>query len=116
MLASCPVDNRPEGAPRLWGKLKIELKPGSLAFRIYQKAKIEEAFNCSFELNPVFRGQLESSGLRVSGLSEEGAARIIELPGKRFFLATGFLPQHSSEKSRPHPLIVAYLQAAALKK
>jgi CTP synthase len=112
VLASCPVDNRPTGAPRLWGKLKIRLNEDSMAYSIYQKTEIEEAFNCSYELNPAFRGQLESQGLRVTGESSDGSARIIELPKSRFFTATGFQPQLTSEVNKPHPLIIAYLKAA----
>jgi len=112
VLVSCPVDNRPEGRPRLWGKLKIKVSPDSLAFRIYRQSEVEEAFNCNYELNPTFREKLEVTGLRVSGVSEDGGARIIELPNHRFFLATGFVPQFTSEETRPHPLIIAYLKAA----
>jgi CTP synthase (UTP-ammonia lyase) len=56
---------------------------------------------------------LEETGLKVSGISEDGGARIVELPGLRFFLATGFVPQLVSEERKPHPLVVAYLKAAA---
>jgi CTP synthase len=112
VLVSCPVDNRPEGATRLWGKLKIKVSPDSLAFRIYQRTEVAEAFNCNYELNPDFRGTLEATGLRVSGVNEDGGARIIELPDHHFFMATGFVPQFTSEETKPHPLIVAYLEAA----
>jgi CTP synthase (UTP-ammonia lyase) len=118
ILASCPVDSRPEGAPRLWGKLTIRISPGSLAFGIYQQLKVEEAFNCNYELNPEYREKLEIAGLKVSGVSESGGAsegggaRIIELPAHRFFIATGFLPQISSSEEKPHPIIAAFLEAA----
>lgn len=112
MLVSCPVAERPDGATRLWDKLKIKVTPDSLAFRIYQQSEVEEVFNCNYELNPDFREMIEASGLRVSGVSEEGGARIVELPGHYFFLATGFVPQFTSEATRPHPMIIAYLEAA----
>jgi CTP synthase (UTP-ammonia lyase) len=112
VLVSCPVEDRPDNAPRLWGKLKIKLSPGSLAYSIYRKNESYESFNCNYELNPVFRGKLEAAGLNVSGETEDGGARIIELPGYPFFIATGFQPQLSSEPDNPHPLIVAFLQAA----
>jgi CTP synthase len=105
VLASCPVDNRPSGAPRLWGYT------GTLAYSIYRQPEIEEAFNCNYELNPEFREKLEASGLKVSGVSENGGARIIELPSHPFFLATGFLPQISSTEENPHPMIMAFLSA-----
>ena len=112
VLAACPVPDRPEGAPRLWGQIRIKVSPDSLAFRAYREPEIAEAFTCNYELNPAFRGQLEAAGLKVSGVTEDDGVRIIELPG-RFFLATGFVPQLSSEKDSPHPLIIAYLEAVA---
>jgi CTP synthase (UTP-ammonia lyase) len=112
IMAACPVESRPQGAPRLWGGLKIDINPESLAFRIYRSSKIEETFTCNYELNPVYRGILEKAGLKVSGVSKDGGARIVELPDHRFFAATGFVPQLSSEPNRPHLLILAFLKAA----
>jgi CTP synthase (UTP-ammonia lyase) len=63
-------------------------------------------------LNPVFRGKLAEAGLKVSGETADGGARIIELTTHPFFIVTGFQPQMSSEPNEPHPLIVAFLQAA----
>lgn len=113
VLASCPVADRPEDAPRLYGKLKINVSPDSMAFRIYRQAGVEEPFTCNYELNPAFRGKLETAGLTVSGVSEDGGARIIELPDHHFFLATGFVPQLASESAHPHPAIAAFLEAGA---
>ncbi len=110
--ASCPVPDRPEGAPRLWGEMKITVTPDSLAFRIYQRTEVNEPFTCNYELNPAFRGDLETAGLEFSGDSEDGGARIVELPDHHFFLATGFVPQLASEEAKPHPLIVAFVKAA----
>jgi CTP synthase (UTP-ammonia lyase) len=112
ILATCPVENRPEGTPRLWGKLNLRISPGSLAFRIYHSLTAEEPFTCNYELNPAYRGLLEKTGLTVTAVSEDGGARIVELADHRFFLATGFVPQLISEEARPHPLILAYLEAA----
>jgi CTP synthase (UTP-ammonia lyase) len=113
ILAACPIESRPQGAPRLWGGLKIDIVPGSLASRLYASNGIEETFTCNYELNPVYGEFLEKHGLKVSGTSADGGARIVELPGRRFFLATGFVPQMSSAENRPHPLITAFLAAAA---
>ncbi len=110
-LVSCPVIERPEGAPMLWGKLKIKLTPESLAFRIYEQSEIEEEFNCNYELNPDFQKPLKLAGLVVTGVGKNGEARIVELPDHHFFIATAFQPQLSSELDSPHPLIIAYLEA-----
>ena len=83
-----------------------------MASRIYKQPEIEEQFNCNYELNPAYQDVIEAEGLRISGVGDNGEARIVELTGYRFFLATAFQPQMTSEEGRPHPLIIAYLQAA----
>lgn len=45
-------------------------------------------------------------------MDSDGEARILELPGHPFYVATLFVPQMSSSPERPHPLVVAFLQAA----
>jgi CTP synthase len=112
VLAACPVDNRPAGAPRLSGQLKIKIREDSLAFKIYREMNVAEPFTCNYELNPAYRGRLEAAGLKVSAVSADGGARIIELPDHDFFIGTGFVPQLASEPGRPHPLIAAFLEAA----
>ena len=112
VIASCPIDNPAMTGTKLQGQLKISLIPDTIAYKIYGKQYITESFNCNYELNPEYREKLESKGLVVGGISENGRARIIELPDKRFFMATGFLPQLNSTPENPHPLFVAYLQAA----
>ena len=112
VLSSCPVDDRPAGAPRLWGGLKIQVLPGTLAYRIYKSSEVEETFNCNYELNPDYQSVMEKAGLKVSGVSQNGNARIVELPERRFYIGTGFIPQLMSEQGKPHPLIVSYIKAA----
>jgi len=48
----------------------------------------------------------------VVGTDDEHGARIVELPDHPFFVATLFVPQLTSTADHPHPLILAYLQAA----
>lgn len=92
--------------------MKITVAPGSLTFRVYGQAEIEEGFNCSYELNPEFEATIEARGLRVVGRGEHNETRIVELASHRFFIATLFQPQLSSAQCAPHPLIIAYLEAA----
>jgi CTP synthase (UTP-ammonia lyase) len=110
ILVSCPVPERPEGAPRLSGRLKIKVNPDSLASSIYQCSEIEEEFNCNYELDPAYQSLMEDKGMCVTGVGENEEARIVELSDHCFFLATAFQPHFSSEKGKPHPLILAYLK------
>ena len=108
---SCPVPDRAEGPPRLTGTLRVRLEEDSLIGRIYGQRTVEEAYNCSYELNPAFQASLTGAGLRIAGTDEAGAVRAVELPRHPFFIATLFQPQRSSTPDRPHPLIRAYLEA-----
>jgi CTP synthase (UTP-ammonia lyase) len=110
---ACAVPDRAPGAPSLSGRLKIQLAPGSRVSRIIGQDAVEEEFFCSYELNPDFQQQLDATGLRVSGVAETGEARVVEISAHPFFLATAFLPQLASAPGKPHPLLVAFLQAAA---
>ncbi|MCI0489146.1 MAG: CTP synthase [Blastocatellia bacterium] len=92
--------------------LKIKVKPDTLARATYGRQEINEHYYCNFGLNPAFQSQLEAGGLKVSGIDDDGEARILELRDRRFFIATLFVPQLFEENEGPHPLIVAYLEAA----
>ena len=113
VIVSCPIYNPATEGPRLQGRLNISLIPDTIAYQIYGKQNIAESFQCNYELNPDYQEKLESQGLVVSGLSDNGRARIIELPDKRFFMGTGFLPQLNSTPEKPHPLFIAFLKAAS---
>jgi CTP synthase (UTP-ammonia lyase) len=91
----------------------IHVAPASRAHRAYGQDQATEEFRCSYGLNPAYQAQINAGGLRVSGVDDSGEARIVELPDHRFFIATLFLPQLTSRADAPHPLIVAYLRAAA---
>jgi CTP synthase (UTP-ammonia lyase) len=90
----------------------IRLVPGTLARRLYGRDETVEEFRCNYGLNPEYKDRIAAEGLIVAGVDSEGEVRLVELAGHRFFMATLFLPQLSSSYERPHPLIVAYLQAA----
>jgi CTP synthase (UTP-ammonia lyase) len=91
----------------------IRIVPGSQAHRIYRKNEATEIFACNYRLNESFEGQIQSKELRVSGYDEDGTVRMVELPGHPFFISTLFVPQVVSQIGKPHPLIVAYLEAAS---
>jgi CTP synthase (UTP-ammonia lyase) len=97
----------------LLGKaMRVHLEPSSRVFRLYGRAVVEEQYYCQFGLNPRYQATIHDGGLRVVGLDDDGEARIVELPEHPFFVATLFVPPLTSTPERPHPLILAYLQAA----
>jgi CTP synthase (UTP-ammonia lyase) len=96
----------------------IRLLPGSLAARAYGALQAQETFACNYGLNPTYRGRLfpgstQPGELLCSGTGPENEVRLLELPGRRFYAASLFLPQARSTPEQPHPLILEYLRAAA---
>ncbi|MEU8245727.1 hypothetical protein [Nonomuraea sp. NPDC048916] len=70
--------------------MPVALVPGSTAATLYGEEKTEERY-CDFGLNPEHQQALHDGGLRVSDAG--GEARVLELPGHPFYLATLFVPQ-----------------------
>ena len=83
----------------------------TLAQQAYQTDEALEEFRCHYGLNPEFHDEIFEGAMKVSGIGPDGEARIVELSGHPFFVATLFVPQLRSSSSMPHPLIVAYLKA-----
>ncbi len=113
---ACAVPNRKGDAPKLSGAVpEIRLRPGSYLQSFYGK-NIEtatEEFFCNFEINPDFEWAAMEAGFPVVARGTQGEIRAIESPTHRFFLATLFQPQLSSTAKTPHPIVLAFVQAAA---
>jgi CTP synthase (UTP-ammonia lyase) len=92
---------------------RVTVRPGTRAAALYGVPAAEEEFFCSYGVNPAWVGRLEGAGLAVTGRSDDGEIRIVELPAHSFFLATLFLPQARSSAVVPHPLVAGFAAAAA---
>jgi CTP synthase (UTP-ammonia lyase) len=110
---SCPAPNRREGGPKLSGACRLRIDAGSRLSDSYRGLEAEEEYFCSYEVNRKYLPDFVAAGLRLTAFDDNGELRAIELPGDRFFIATLYQPQLSSAENRPHPLIVAYLNASA---
>jgi CTP synthase (UTP-ammonia lyase) len=113
---ACAVPNRKGDAPKLSGTIPdIKLRPGSYLQSFYGKEKetATEEFFCNFEVNPEYEWATIEAGFPVVARGPNGEIRAIESPTHRFFLGTLFQPQLSSTEKKPHPVILAFVQAAA---
>jgi len=113
---ACAVPNHNGNAPKLSGAVpEIRLRPGSYLQAYYGKNKevVTEEFFCNFEINPDFEWTTMEAGFPVVARGPQGEIRAIESPTHRFYLATLFQPQLSSTEKNPHPLVLAFVQAAA---
>ncbi|MGO8795409.1 MAG: glutamine amidotransferase-related protein, partial [Candidatus Sulfotelmatobacter sp.] len=113
---ACAVPNRQGNATKLSGAMpEIRLRPGSYLQSFYGKDQevVSEEFFCNFEVNPEYEWATMEAGFPVVARGQQGEIRAIESPTHRFFVATLYQPQLSSTEKHPHPVVVAFVQAAA---
>ena len=92
---------------------RIRLSATSRAWMIYGRDEITEPFNCGFGLNPEYHRLLLNSALKITGVGDDGVARVVELDDHPFFIATLYQPERTALNNVSHPLINAFVQAAA---
>ncbi len=90
----------------------IVFTPGSRIATIYGRAETVEEYNCGYGANPEFESLLDDGVLHITGRDAEGAARVVELDGHPFYLATLYQPERATLNGSNHPLIDAFVAAA----
>lgn len=91
----------------------IAFTPGSRMHMIFAGRSTHEGYHCNYGVNPAYRARLEDAGLRFTGFDATGDIRAFELPGQKFYLGTLFQPERSALRGVSHPLIEAFVTAAA---
>lgn len=91
----------------------VLIEPGSRLGRAYGRARVSETYHCNYGLNPHYQHLLSTGPLRVSARDLAGEVRAVELDGPAFFVATLFQPERAALTGRAHPLINAFVGAAA---
>jgi CTP synthase len=105
------------GTMRL-GIYPCQLVPETKAASAYQACGydevVEERHRHRFEFNNAYRDALSEHGLVVSGHSPDGRlVEITELKDHPFMVGSQFHPEFKSRPTKPHPLFLAFIQAAA---
>ena len=109
-----------EGAGDLGGTMRLGLYPavlkaGSVVRETYGEAEIEERHRHRYEVNNVYRDQLEETGLVFSGTSpDNNLVEFVELPRDvhPYYVSTQAHPELRSRPTRPHPLFAGLVGAA----
>jgi CTP synthase len=100
-----------KGASMRLGSYECHLEPKSLAYKIYQNAKINERHRHRLEVNNMYINKLTDAGLRVSGFNRElNLVEVIELTDHPFFIACQYHPEFKSKPFSPHPLFKAFVE------
>ncbi|MDR1612614.1 MAG: CTP synthase [Planctomycetota bacterium] len=111
------LDNQGKATP-LGGTLRLgaqpcALEPGSRAAKAYGAEAVSERHRHRYEVNPEKTALLEERGMRITGRHPpSGLVEIIELPGDQWFVATQAHPEFKSRPLAPHPLFLAFVEAA----
>ncbi|MBD2750556.1 CTP synthase [Microvirga sp. BT688] len=100
------------GTMRL-GAYQASLKSGSKVAEIYGGTEISERHRHRYEVNMSYREQLESKGLRFSGVSPDGILpEIVEYEDHPWFIGVQYHPELKSRPFEPHPLFKSFIHAA----
>jgi len=101
------------GNMRLGGR-DIELKAGTIAWELFDKAKsVRMRFRHRYEVDPRYIERLEAAGLVFSGKApDQPIMQILELPSHPFFMGTQAHPCLTSRPLRPQPMFVGLVAAA----
>lgn len=91
----------------------IRFEEGSSLRAIYGVPEVVEQYHCSFGLNPRYQARFDDGAMRVSALDDAGDVRAVELTSHPFFMATLYQPERSGLSGVSHPLIEAFVAAAA---
>jgi CTP synthase len=100
------------GTMRL-GVYPCELKPGSIAQRVYGKLVVNERHRHRWEFNNAYLSQFEEAGLVPSGNNPDtNLVEIVELRNHPFFIGVQYHPELKSTVENPHPIFVQFVKAA----
>ncbi|MCY4006543.1 MAG: CTP synthase [Rhodobacteraceae bacterium] len=102
-----------KGATMRLGAYRACLAEGSRVAEIYQAVDVSERHRHRYEVNTRYREELESHGVKFSGMSPDGQLpEIVEIPDHPWFIGVQFHPELKSRPFNPHPLFADFVRAA----
>jgi CTP synthase len=102
------------GTMRL-GAWKCDIKPGTLAYKVYGETAISERHRHRYEFNSAYAEALDKAGLKASGTNPDtGLVEIVEIEDHPFFIGVQYHPEYKSTVANPHPLFVDFVAAAVI--
>ncbi|SPN73385.1 CTP synthase,CTP synthetase,CTP synthase,CTP synthase N-terminus [Chlamydia serpentis] len=101
------------GTMRL-GAYPCLLKPGTRVYKAYKESsQINERHRHRYEISPSYIQSLEDHGLRIVGTCPtQGLCEIVEIEDHPWMVGVQFHPEFISKPISPHPLFVAFIEAA----
>lgn len=104
------------GTMRL-GNYVCNLKPNTLAHKVYGKNAISERHRHRYEFNNKYKEEMENLGFVFSGVLEDGVlCEIAEVRDHPWMLGVQFHPEFKSKPTQPHPLFRDFIRAMIAQK
>lgn len=112
-LMASQKDITDKGGTMRLGAWACQLKDQSIVKEVYGTNAIMERHRHRYEFNNEFKTKIENAGMRATGFNPEtGLVEIIEIPKNNWFVGVQYHPEYKSTVANPHPLFVAFVQAA----
>ena len=92
---------------------RIAFAPGSRIAEIHGAAEVMEKYHCSYGIARRYLDLFAGNAMVISGYDADGDPRCFELRGHSFFIGTAYQPERSAFDGVAHPLMVAFVKAAA---
>lgn len=100
------------GTMRL-GAYPAQVRPGTLAHKIYQTTEISERHRHRYEVNNLYLDELIKAGLIVGAVNKElNLVEMIEIKNHPWFIGCQFHPELKSRIGKAHPLFREFVRAA----
>ena len=109
------------GTMRL-GAYPCKLIKGSKVYDIYATQAIKQSDNQAiiserhrhrYEFNNAYLEEFKAAGMVPAGVNpDSGLVEIVEVPSHPYFVGSQFHPEYKSTAMHPHPLFVAFVEAA----
>jgi CTP synthase len=106
-------DQTDKGGTLRLGAYPCVLQENTVIKAAYGKTHISERHRHRYEFNNQYRERLQSSGLRLSGLSpDKSLVETIEISDRDFYIGVQYHPEFKSRPNKPHPLFSVFIRAA----
>jgi len=103
-----------KGTEMRLGLYSCILDKDSKSYESYGLERIAERHRHLYEMNFDYKAKLEEAGMKFVGISPDGNyVDAIELPDKKWFVATQFHPEFKSRPNRPAPLFKSFVKVCA---
>jgi len=82
-------------------------------YKAYQKEEIRERHRHRYEFNNEYLEAFKAGGMKPVGINPDtNLVEVVELPNHKWFVGVQYHPEYSSTVLKPHPLFVAFVNAA----